>query len=68
MLVDSLPASKSTILPAKTSAWHGPRTPLFRASQVTHVSAYASHAAWPGDRLRLPLDPQPKEQRHGYRA
>ena len=35
------------------------------ASQVTHVSAYADTATWPGDRLRLPLDPQPQRQLHG---
>lgn len=34
-------------------------------SQVTHVSAYADTATWPGDSLRLPLDPQPQRQLHG---
>ncbi len=37
-------------------------------SQVTHVSAYAATATWPGDRLRLPLEPQPERQLRGCRA
>lgn len=58
--------------------WHEPRLqsgkkqmlgdPLglpITTSQVTHVSAYADTATWPGDRLRLPLDPQPQRQLHG---
>ena len=55
-----IPMRKWKIRQRKAEAQIAPRNPCFRTSQVTHVSAYADTATWPGDRLRLPLDPQPK--------
>jgi hypothetical protein len=65
MSADLLVLFAPRLWPGKTSMLGDPLGLPITASQVTHVSAYADAATWPGDRLRLPLDPQPQRQLNG---
>jgi hypothetical protein len=65
MPVDVLTSQKPRLLPGKTPIVGDPLGLSIEASQDTPYPLTADSVACPGDRLRLPLDPQPQRQLHG---
>jgi hypothetical protein len=65
MPTDLLTLHDPRLWPRKTPMVGDPLSLLITASQDTPYPLIADTVAWPGDRLRLPLDPQPQRQLHG---